>query len=392
MISILSLLFSLFFSVHALVPPASTGTPPAPPASTPPVPPSEHKYWTWQNTRTRYQYAPSPSTPPKASIVCVHGFGGNADHWRRNAGPLSSAGYDVYSIDLLGFGYSTKRLPDDFSNGEDGRDFEELKRTWSDDLNGRSFTEMTHPTGSSFNFYTWGEQLNDFHREVVEKSTRAAGEKQDIPRFLVANSIGSSAVLQATIDALSSQEMIQVPDGVVLLNPSLRGLNFKRFPSIFKAPLTLFQKLLRTETVGEALFSAIANRRAVSNVLREAYADSQQVSDELVSCILNPGLENGAREVFLDFISYSGGPVVEEQLKIVSNSRTTKSKACVKIGWGEKDPWENPALGASLFRNFDCVVGDVELFPGVGHCSQDEAPEIVNSFVLKFLDHIVSAA
>lgn len=34
--------------------------------------------------------------------------------------------------------------------------------------------------------------------------------------------------------------------------------------------------------------------------------DVGQVTDELVECILSPGLQPGAVDVFLDFISYSG--------------------------------------------------------------------------------------
>jgi hypothetical protein len=38
------------------------------------------------------------------------------------------------------------------------------------------------------------------------------------------------------------------------------------------------------------------------------------VTDELVEKILQPGLEPGAADVFLDFICYSGGPLPEEML------------------------------------------------------------------------------
>lgn len=49
-----------------------------------------------------------PTTP---AVVLVHGFGGNALHWRSALRALlSSTGYcgDVYAIDLLGFGNSDK--------------------------------------------------------------------------------------------------------------------------------------------------------------------------------------------------------------------------------------------------------------------------------------------
>lgn len=42
--------------------------------------------------------------------------------------------------------------------------------------------------------------------------------------------------------------------------------------------------------------------------------DKSAVTDELVQIILQPGLDPGAVDVFLDFICYSGGPLPEELL------------------------------------------------------------------------------
>jgi len=54
----------------------------------------------------------SASAADMPAIVLVHGFGGSALHWRSTLAALSnsSSGYDgdVYSVDLLGFGYSDK--------------------------------------------------------------------------------------------------------------------------------------------------------------------------------------------------------------------------------------------------------------------------------------------
>lgn len=51
-----------------------------------------------------------------------------------------------------------------------------------------------------------------------------------------------------------------------------------------------------------------------------------------VEKILKPGLQPGAADVFLDFLSYSSGPLPEEQLAAVT--------VPVSILWGDKDPWE----------------------------------------------------
>lgn len=41
------------------------------------------------------------------------------------------------------------------------------------------------------------------------------------------------------------------------------------------------------------------------------------MTDELVQFILQPGLDPGAVDVFLEFICYSGGPLPEELLPLV---------------------------------------------------------------------------
>jgi len=82
-------------------------------------------------------------------------------------------------------------------------------------------------------------------------------------------------------------------------------------------------------------------------------------------------------DVFLDFISYSGGPLPEELLP--------QCKVPVCLAWGEEDPWELVDLGYEAYAGFPAVDEFIRL-PGVGHCPQDEAPELVNPLVLKFVE------
>ena len=42
---------------------------------------------------------------------------------------------------------------------------------------------------------------------------------------------------------------------------------------------------------------SLAQPEAVSNILKQCYGDPEQVTDELVECILTPGLESGAVKV-----------------------------------------------------------------------------------------------
>ncbi len=64
-------------------------------------------------------------------------------------------------------------------------------------------------------------------------------------------------------------------------------------------------------------YCSLQNRtKKVRNVgcVVQCYHDVSAVTDELVEKILQPGLQPGAADVFLDFICYSSGPLPEEML------------------------------------------------------------------------------
>ena len=73
--------------------------------------------------------------------------------------------------------------------------------------------------------------------------------------------------------------------------------------SRFQRPLIrALQSFLRKSPLGATFFDKLATPRAVKNVLSQAYYDSSTVTDELVECVLKPGKQPGAVDVFLDFI------------------------------------------------------------------------------------------
>jgi len=290
------------------------------------------KYWTWRGHTIRYTCAGDSGEP----VVLVHGFGGNADHWRRNVNALSARGRRVFAIDLLGYGYSDK--PDPMRP--------ELKQN------------------EIYCFETWGAQICDFVDDVV-----------GAPAFVACNSVGGVAGLQAAVDA---PEKVR---GIVLMNISLRGLHITKQPPFARPFVKALQRTLRETAIGKSFFGSVAKARTVKNILKEAYGDSSQVTDELVEAILTPGLRDGAAEVFLDFISYSGGPLPEELLP--------KCTVPVRMFWGDKDPWENIDEGRKLYASYaDKFIP----LPGVGHCPQDEAPELVNALLNEFIDDYAAAA
>lgn len=62
--------------------------------------------WQWRQQSIYYVQVgePHPERPP---LLLVHGFGASTDHWRHNLAGLQ-ADFQVWAIDLLGFGRSAK--------------------------------------------------------------------------------------------------------------------------------------------------------------------------------------------------------------------------------------------------------------------------------------------
>ena len=93
------------------------------------------------------------------NLIFIHGFGGNADQFRKNLPVLSKTlGADCYAVDLLGYGYSDKPDPRDPSWGG---------------------------VNQLYNFENWSEQISKFIKDVVKK-----GKADNSKTILVCNSVG----------------------------------------------------------------------------------------------------------------------------------------------------------------------------------------------------------
>jgi pimeloyl-ACP methyl ester carboxylesterase len=260
-------------------------------------------------------------------VVFVHGFGASWGHWRQNL-PTLAADCRCYAIDLIGFGGSAKPQP---------------------------------KLEIDYTFETWGQLIADFCREV------AGG-----PAFLVGNSIGCVAIMQAAVD------FPDIAEGVILLNCSLRLLHDRKRAELpwyrsFGTPIA--QKVLNVKWISQLFFKQLATPKTLKKVLLQAYRRPESVTDELVNMLLEPAKDSGAVEVFVAFISYSQGPLPEDLLPRLS--------CPALILWGTDDPWEPIALGRELAK-FPAVEKFIPL-EGVGHCPQDEAPELVNPILLDWI-------
>ena len=285
---------------------------------------TETNIWRWNGYSVNYE----SSGENGSAILLIHGFGASVGHWRKNIPQLGQF-CRCFALDLLGFGASAKPVP--------GQDIE-------------------------YTIEAWAQQVNDFCREVIGS-----------PVFLIGNSIGCVIALQAAVD--NPEQVL----GVAALNCSLRLLHERKrqeLPWYRNYGAVLLQNLISNLWIGRLFFRQIAQPKVVRNILSQAYCRQEAITEELVDILLTPAKESGAAEVFLAFTRYSQGPLPEDLLPRLS--------CPVLLLWGVEDPWEPIELGRNL-ADFPAVEDFIAL-EDIGHCPQDEAPEVVNEHLRRWIE------
>ena len=284
---------------------------------------TEPKTWNWRGHNITYQQAGDTG----AAVILVHGFGASWGHWRKNL-PVLAESCRCYAIDLIGFGGSDK----------------------------------PQPGVVDYTFETWGQQLADFCQEVVGSSA-----------FLIGNSIGCIVVMQTAVDHP------ELALGVAALNCSVRLLHERKrvtLPWYRNYGSMVMQQVLGNRQIGGFFFKQIAKPKVVRNILLQAYRRPEAVTDELIDILMKPSQDPGAADVFLAFTRYSQGPLPEDLLPQLT---------CPTILlWGTEDPWEPVAMGKELAEI--STVDEFIPLEGLGHCPQDEAPEVVNPILLDWIE------
>ena len=188
---------------------------------------AEGGYWYWRDQPIYYCQAGDPGGAPP--LLLVHGCGASTEHWRKNIAELS-AEFEVWAIDLLGFGRSAKP-----------------PWRYSGDL--------------------WQAQLRDFINSRLER-----------PAVLVGNSLGGYAVLRA------AAHHPETAAGVALLNsagPFARNPE-TTLPTQANRPLKQFARdcvrsLLRQPWVSYLLFCYLRRPAPIRRTLKRVYWDPSAV-------------------------------------------------------------------------------------------------------------------
>ncbi len=277
--------------------------------------------WNWRGHDIRYTVA-GEGKP----LLLIHGFGACIGHWKKNIPVLASGGYQVYALDLLGFGASGKPALD-------------------------------------YTLELWQEQIKDFWQEHINQ-----------PTVFVGNSIG------ALLSLMLVSNHAEISAGGVLINCA-GGLNHR--PDELNLPLRLimggFTKLISSPVTGKFIFNRIRQKNRIRNTLYQVYRDRAAVTDDLVEMLYQPSCDPGAQQVFASVLTAPAGATPQELLP--------KLQHPLLILWGEDDPW-TPIKGAKIYQDLAANNEDVEFYPipHAGHCPHDEKPGIVNKYILDWLN------
>ncbi|MDJ0593243.1 MAG: alpha/beta fold hydrolase [Pleurocapsa sp. MO_226.B13] len=279
-------------------------------------------YWQWRDNSIYYVSAGKQQSDLPA-LLLVHGFGASTDHWRKNIAQLQED-FQVWAIDLLGFGRSAKP-----------------KQEYSGNL--------------------WREQLHDFITEVIGKPTVLAG-----------NSLGGYASL--CVAAAYPQSTA----GLILLNSAgpfsdTTTQSNQKSKSNFGGKLT--RSILLQPWASFLLFQYVRRRSVIRKTLNQVYYDRSAVTEQLVEDIYRPSCDLGAAEVFNAVFKTPQGEKVDVLL--------SQMLCPLLLLWGEKDPWINARDRGSKFREYYPQL--TEYYLEAGHCPHDEIPEEVNKLITNWV-------
>ncbi len=279
------------------------------------------QFWTWKRFQVHYKIhyvragAVTPQRPP---LLLIHGFGASTDHWKKNIAVLSQD-FEVYALDLLGFGRSEKAIA---------------------------------PYSGQF----WSEQVHAFVQEIIGR-----------PAIIAGNSIGGYTTL---CTAAYFPESVA---GVALLNCA-GPFSGERDPKKPTNPLQqtlqyLRQDLFKQSWVHLLVFLNMRRRSAIRKTLRRVYSNASAITDELVEDIYRPACEKGAFAAFSAMFSSPPGESIDMLL--------AKMDCPLLQLWGVKDPWGYSETRRQKFLQH--YEQQQEAFIQAGHCPHDDAPEWVNT-------------
>ncbi|MFP4297987.1 MAG: alpha/beta fold hydrolase [Spirulinaceae cyanobacterium] len=273
-------------------------------------------YWQWRGHSIYYVKAGERKSdrPP---LLLIHGFGASTDHWRKNIAQLQND-FEVWAIDLLGFGRSAK-------------------------------------PAIAYGGNLWRDQLHDFITEVIQR-----------PVILAGNSLGGYSSLCV------AAQCPEAAAGLILLNSAGPFTEKENVAKAQPNPLQgLIRSILLQPWASFLLFQYVRQKSTIRKTLEKVYLDRSAVTEQLIEDIYRPSCDAGAAQVFASVFKTPQGE---------KNDVLLQQLQCpLLMLWGEGDPWMNARDRGAKFREFYPSL--TEHYLNAGHCPHDEIPDPVNQLI-----------
>ncbi len=303
------------------------------PIKSPAFPPATNgAYWQWRDYQIHYVKAGNLQThPDRPPLLLIHGFGASTDHWRKNIEGLQ-ADFEVYALDLIGFGRSSKP-----SGG------------YSNDL--------------------WRDQIADFITTIIGRPAVVAG-----------NSIGGYSSLYT--GSTRSDAVV----GVCMLNGvgSFSEQQPKEEANSFRDAIAqLIKTVILSPAPSWLIFQFVKKRSYIRKTLEQVYVNKSEVTDQLIEDIYRPATDPAAPAAFAALFKAERGEYVDTLL--------AKMTCPLLLIWGDADPWMNTYSRGELFQQHYTALEEHHI--NAGHCPHDDDPAEVNALLRNWvLDSVVPVA
>lgn len=356
------------------IPSLSLGSSDAVPSNTSPRP------WTFQGhacyaqvTRpwnTKFPFFEVLGSTKKPEIVLIHGFGCSSYYWRETIKALTTEGYTVHALDLLGQGKSAKP----------GRD-----------------------QGIEYSIDLWARLVEDYTLQFIPNDTNVV---------LMGNSLGSVVALSAATGDHTAGSADATDGSVPTLPSRIQGIGMfncgvgMNSRNLLKDPnLNIVQRVLFTflfDTLDRLIFDNIplltyvlkdvVTRDILRNALVGLYQCSpdpaSRVDDALVDSFYLPAKDTGSVDALNQIYTNDAG---KTPMQLQQDHMELLNNLPIHLVWGEND--QVTPLGGPVGQFYLDLVKDPAVSMSMstvkaGHIPFDEIPDC-NQFMIQWLNNVV---
>lgn len=302
----------------------------------------------------------------KPAVLLIHGFGCSTTYWRETTSVLTSAGHEVYALDLLGQGQSAKP--------------------------GRA-------DGIEYSISLWAAQCSAYITENMKN--------RDV--VLMGNSLGSLVALSAVTGDFTAEVQAPPPawqtrcKGICMFNCGV-GLNSS---GISKEPqwnpLQRFLIEFLFKTINALLFDnrvvltyvlqKIVTRELLRDALQSLYiSHPDRVDDALVESFYEPAKDDGAVEALSQIYTNDPGAT---PMDLHAKYAEFLHKLPIHLVWGLVDIVTPIGGGVGSFytnlANDDDTLVSMDQIPNCGHVPFDDCYIESNQGMLRWMENVVGA-